>query len=221
MTERVADFRAVVGADCTLRVGGFIVEDVHTHRAGRREAIVSLPPDALPDAGGDAPYSISLHPWHVTPALMATFRQETAVRAGDRAWVAVGECGLDALCATPMAVQEEAFRLSLATAHEAGRMTVVHCVRRWEAMMAMVRTVWGREGAEAARRAGAPIVIHGFRKGTTLAQRLVEAGFCLSVGERFQPEAVRQVPAGRLLVETDESEWNIGQIREKVYLCRS
>ena len=50
-----------------------------------------------------------------------------------------------------------------------------------------------------------PWIIHGFRGKPALAQDYVRHGFYLSFGEKYQEESLRAVPAGRLLLETDES----------------
>ena len=57
-----------------------------------------------------------------------------------------------------------------------------------------------------------PWIIHGFRGKEILAEQLLRAGFYLSIGERFNPDAVRAIPDSRLLLETDTSSYSISQI---------
>lgn len=201
-------------------INGFEVEDIHTHCPENARAVLSLAPDELSSLSSPRLYSISLHPWFVTSAAMDAFSEAAARRGGDGRWIAVGECGLDGLCPVSPELQEEAFELSLATAREYARPTVIHCVRRWSEISVSVRKVWGRKGAVAAREAGCPLIIHGFRKGVRLADQLLEAGFSLSLGEHFSGEVACRIPADRLYLETDESCATIGEIKEKVYLCR-
>ncbi len=210
----------IAGNTFCHRINGFEVEDIHTHRSGDARAVLSLPPDKLASLAGNRLYSISLHPWAVSPTAMLAFSEAAAERNGDRRWIAAGECGLDHLCTTPADLQEKAFELSLATAREYGRPTVIHCVRRWNELSVSVKRIWGVKGAAAAYEAGTPLIIHGFRKGLQMACQLLAAGFCLSLGEHFQKEVACRIPVDRLYLETDESGLTVGEIKEKVYLCR-
>ncbi len=195
-----------------------MIEDIHTHTAGRPHSILSLSPADVLQLPTEAvqDYSVSLHPWYVDAAMLRVFEEVVACRADDARWRAVGECGLDALCSTPAELQRTALLRSLDVARALGKPTVVHCVRRWEELSTAVREVWGQRGAAAAMDAQSPIIIHGFRKGLSLAQSLLAQGFCLSMGEWFRPEVARIVPAERLYVETDESSRSIAEIRHRV-----
>lgn len=202
------------------RINGFEVEDIHTHRSDDLGAVLSVAPDVLKSLAQEHLYSVSLHPWYVSLAAMDAFSVAVAERSNDRHWIAVGECGLDGLCTTSPELQEKAFELSLVAARDYGRPAVIHCVRRWDGLSAVVRRVWGAKGAAAAFESGTPLIIHGFRKGVQMARQLLSAGFSLSLGEHFQEEVACIIPADRLFLESDESQMTIGEIKEKVYLCR-
>ena len=196
--------------------------DIHTHHRGRPDAVLSLsPPEALAlHASAEAqPFSLALHPWRLAgPDDVAAFLAAAARCAGDDRLRAVGECGLDPAGPCDVAVQAEAFRTALATARDLALPTVVHCVRRWEAMLQAVRAVWGNEGARRAAAAGCPVIVHGFRKGPDLGARLVALGFGISLGEHFNPAVPALVPRGKLFAETDESALPIAEIRKNIYL---
>lgn len=166
-------------------------------------------------------YSVSLHPWHVTRAMLEDFDRVVAQCAADPRWRAVGECGLDTACDTPIELQTEALIRSLSAARSLGKPTVIHCVRRWQELTAAVRRVWGQTGAMAALQAGAPIIIHGYRKGLPLAQSLVAQGYCLSLGELFRPEVAQAISLEQLYTETDESPEPIENIRKRILNLRS
>ena len=53
-----------------------------------------------------------------------------------------------------------------------------------------------------------------------LAQDLVRHGLYLSFGARYQEEALRQMPADRLFLETDESDVPISDLYERAALVR-
>lgn len=186
--------------------------DIHTHTPGRPRSILSTPaaevgsiilPPPVAAAGQDIDgrgndpqlqyFSLELHPWHLTSSSVGEFRLALEHIADDPRLVAIGECGLDPLCDTPMTLQLEAFRAALSAARERRLPVIIHCVRLWAEMMAEVK----RSGVEM------PIV-HGFRKGPALAQQLLKAGFGISLGSRFQPETLAVIPADRLYRESDE-----------------
>ncbi len=200
-----------------------MITDIHTHTAGRRGAVLSMAPAEVWRLPADAEqlYSVSLHPWWVSAEALADFDRIVAQRADDTRWRAVGECGLDALCDTAPALQLEGLLRSLSAARDLHKPTVIHCVRRWEALFAAVKQVWGPQGATAALRADAPLIIHGYRRGLPLARSLWEQGYGLSLGEHFRPEVARAIPADRLYTETDESALPIEEIRRRIDAARS
>jgi len=87
---------------------------------------------------------------------------------------------------------------------------VLHVVRRYAEIIAL------RREARPSQR----WIIHGFRGGAILARQLLAKGFDLSVGERFNAEAVRAIPAGRLWVETDVSSLTAKEIARRVAEAR-
>jgi TatD DNase family protein len=122
--------------------------------------------------------------------------------ARDPRVVAVGETGLDFhYDHSPRPVQEAAFRRSLGTARAAGKPVVVH-VREADEVCARVL----RE--EGVPEAGG--VIHCFTGDAAAARAYLDLGLYISIAgvvtfktaEAIR-EAVRVVPADRLLVETD------------------
>lgn len=193
-------------------------KDIHTHRREDQEggSLCSLPAEDV--ATGELhPFSLQLHPWHLDEKSVALF-QEVARRETDNPhWIAVGECGLDGLCTTDMPLQEEAFLAALLCARANHKPVIIHCVKAWQKVGEMVREVWGKKGAAAARDAGCELIIHGYCKGRELAQQLLAAGFSLSAGERFHPELVSVIPPERLYYETDESSLSIEEIIRRIH----
>ena len=66
-------------------------------------------------AGQQALCSIGLHPWYLDDLQQQMQQLEHYVRLPQVA--AIGECGLDKVCPTPWALQEEAFRFQIALAN--------------------------------------------------------------------------------------------------------
>ena len=67
-----------------------------------------------------------------------------------------------------------------------------------------------------------PWILHGFRGNiNVLANVLNTPNIYISIGEKFNAEAVKSIPADRLLLETDESELAIDTICENVAIARN
>lgn len=180
--------------------------DIHTHVPGRPHCILSIPPSEvegicasnalLPDAERQY-YSLQLHPWHICSETdIEAFVQCALAHRNDPQLVAIGECGLDALCSTPLPLQEQAFLAALRVAQQLQLPVIIHCVRRWDRLLALTSSIkWNQD---------CPLIIHGFRKGPQLAQQLLNAGFSISLGLHYNPDAAALIPSDRLYHETDE-----------------
>lgn len=189
----------------------FPFSDIHTHTPGRPGSILSVPAervDAVVAANRAKPadqqqyYSIELHPWHLTEGSIARFQHVVEQYHDDAHFVAIGECGLDGICSTPIGLQLEAFRAALRSASSFQKPVIIHCVKLWNEVIAEARPfMWSaQEDAEPPL----PFIIHGFRKGPQLARQLLNAGFSISIGAHHHPEIPILVPAHRLYHETDE-----------------
>lgn len=102
---------------------------------------------------------------------------------------------MDKLADAPTAVQIEVFEYQAQLSVELGKPLVIHLVKAVEELLKLKQRL----------QPANPWIIHGFRGKPALAQDYVRHGFYLSFGEKYQEESLRTVPAGRLLLETDES----------------
>lgn len=201
--------------------------DIHTHVPGIEGSVLSLPVSGVMSRGMECKagierlsynlcYSLELHPWFLThfpagakaEAPYEAARQhidafcQTARRlAPDPHFVAIGECGLDALCSTPLPLQHEAFLAALRMAHELHKPVIIHCVRLWADMLHDVSQVLTPQ-----ERIALPVILHGFRKGPALAQQMLSAGLSISLGMHYHPEVRTMVPSQYLYFETDQQE---------------
>lgn len=196
--------------------------DIHTHRPSSPQAILSVEPDELcipsfyeslkksPTTAAplqalavEGAFSLSLHPWRVTEQGIRLFTTLLPRVLESPQLTAIGECGLDPLCTTPMPLQQQAFVTALRAAREAQLPVIIHIVRCYDEMLRCVREVWGAEGARAAHACGCPLVIHGWRKGPQLTRQLLSAGFSFSFGEHRNAESFALVDADRRYEESD------------------
>lgn len=134
-------------------------------------------------------------------AMQEAFQQDTRLRA-------VGEIGLDYYWQEcPREIQRTAFRGQLALARSLDLPVVIHCRDAQHQTEALHETLDTLEG-EGFR--GRLLLWHCFTADTEAAQRIIDNGWYISVpGPLGYPanaalrEAVRILPADRLLVETD------------------
>lgn len=123
--------------------------------------------------------------------------------------LAVGEVGLDKLADAPMDLQVEVFRRQACLAEEVGKPLVIHLVKAVDELLKVKRDL----------RPSNPWIIHGFRGKAALAEEYLKHGFYLSFGEKYQEAALCRVPADRLFIETDESEFPSGNCMHALPKC--
>lgn len=196
-----------------MNVNGEIL-DIHTHRLSRiSNAIVNLRPDEVVQAAAIHPqalFSTGIHPWNSGEATtndIATLRM--AARLPQVA--AIGETGLDSLRGAPLDRQIELLRLHASLSETLGKPLIIHLVKHLDALLSEHRSLSPSQ----------PWIIHGFRGKPTQARTLLNAGFLLSLGPRFNPETARYVPADRLLAETDDSTTDITDVIASIAAARN
>ena len=188
--------------------------DIHTHRLPRipGTAIVNCYPDVFAPKEGEW-YSVGIHPWHVPAAVTSNVRCEMNVLSsliGHPQVLAVGEAGLDKLADAPQAVQIEVFEYQARLSMELGKPLVIHLVKAMDELLKLKRQI----------KPTNPWIIHGFRGKAVLAEEYLRHGFYLSFGEKYQEEALRITPSGRLFLETDESDVPIADVYSRAAQVR-
>ena len=150
--------------------------------------------------------SIGIHPWHINDnwkdgfASIVEWARATNV-------VAIGECGLDMLKSpADIELQEEIFMAHAQLAEEMQKPLIIHCVKAFDRLMALHKELKPRQAW----------IIHGFRGKPQLATQLIDAGFYISLGERFNPDSAKAIPTDRLFIESDESPLPIADIYASV-----
>lgn len=164
--------------------------DWHTHTL-KPDALVSIEPgdEILPGYY----YSVGVHPWHVGDE---DFEQKMSVleeMARHDQVLAIGETGLDRLRGVDMARQEAALLRHIELSESLGKPLVLHCVRAHEDLIALRKRLKPKQNW----------MIHGFRGKPAVMHRLVDAGFYLGIGEHANPQTLSEMPADRMLRETD------------------
>ena len=185
-----------------------MIKDIHTHRIDAREAVISVNPWEFNPVEG-LYYSVGIHPWQVGRATDADFdRLAECATSGNV--LMIGECGIDKLRGGDLSMQTGVLERHIALSEQVGKPLVLHCVRASNELCRLRRQL----------RPSMPWIVHGFRGNAHVASQLLDAGFYLSYGERFNPEALAITPADRLLAETDESLLPIDEIHRRLAASR-
>jgi TatD DNase family protein len=185
------DLDAVLARATAAGVVGFINNGTREDDWPRVLALAQARPDIVPCFG--------LHPWFVsqkTAAWLSCLEQMLV------SWPSgVGEIGLDRwIRPRDESDQENVFGMQLRVASKYGRPAMIHCVRAWDRLS----RVLAEEGPFPAG-----LLIHAFGGSVELGKSLVQMGAYLSFAGNVldprrhrQQEVLRQVPTGRLLLET-------------------
>ena len=185
-----------------------MIVDAHTHNPQAQNALIACDPmEFCPHEG--RLYSVGIHPWK-TADVMADRLQALAAVARHEQVVAIGETGLDALRGAPFNVQWDIFNRHIELAEALGKTLIVHMVRTSQ----QVLKAWRESGRAVAW------VIHGMRGKPQVARPLLDAGFYLSFGPRFNPDTAAITPLEQMLIETDDSGQDINQVAEMVARAR-
>lgn len=185
-----------------------MIKDIHTHRIDAREAVISVNPWEFAPVDGLC-YSVGIHPWQAARAAEADFdRLAECATSGNV--LMIGECGIDKLRGGDLPMQMSVLERHIALSEQVCKPLVLHCVRASNELCRLRRVL----------RPRMPWVVHGFRGNARVAGQLLDAGFYLSYGERFNPEALAITPADRLLAETDESLLPIDEIYRRLAASR-
>ncbi len=183
-----------------------MITDCHTHHLDRQDAIICVAPEDF-HPQGDRLYSVGIHPWNADKPF--SDKQLEAACADSRT-VFIGETGIDKRCGVDLGKQEALLLKHISLSESLCRPLVLHAVKSADRILALRKSL----------RPNMPWIWHGFRGNAVLARQLLQAGIYLSLGEHFNAEAARAIPADRLLIETDESPLSINEIAAKVAQCR-
>lgn len=175
--------------------------NIHTHHnvSSNKEHIFELMNvlDHFDHINPDMYCTMGLHPWY-----LQDFESQLEVlhhSSGNAHVLAIGECGLDKVCATDWDLQQRAFKSQIELAHERNKPLIIHCVRAYSEVLSMLQKV------------KVPVIFHGFNKKPALAMEIIQQGYYLSFGAALLKdnnvvhEAFSQIPLDRFFLETDDA----------------
>jgi len=174
--------------------------DAHTHRLPPPDVRCIFDPEgpsALPSGYGGG-FSLGVHPMNARTAEIPSSWLE--ILRTPRC-LAVGECGLDRRAALSEKEQMTLFRAHIELSEELRKPLIVHCVRMQPELLRL----------RASFAPSVPWIVHGCRGSEKKIRELADSGLILSFGDGLLRDAgilepfFRFLPAGSLLIETDDS----------------
>lgn len=200
--------------------------DIHTHFWKNNTDVISVLnisqndacfPSLDNDFVAPAPFfSMGLHPWFLTEQNVdANLDQMRQVMTCNNL-LFIGECGLDRLKGPNLAFQTQAFEQQIYLAQTVSKPVLIHCVRTFYEIIAIKKQL----------NPSIPFIIHGFNQNQTILMELLKNDFYISIGVKTMNDssnavqAVKKIPLDRLFLETDDIDFDIKTVYEKVAQLR-
>ena len=186
--------------------------DIHTHHLSEApsNAVLNCEIKNQPIPNNAFYISVSIHPWQLTYDNSQLQLEWLLTTLTDKRVIAIGEVGLDKLCTTPFDLQNNIFCNIIDIASQYNLPLIIHAVKTTNELIMLKKQIQPKNAW----------IIHGFRGKKELAKSLIEQGFYLSFGERYNPQSLQSTPVDRLLFETDESTININYLYEQAAILR-
>lgn len=180
--------------------------DVHTHRAsmGSKLAIKACFVNDIPLTAMTT-ISVGIHPWYLTEENADYQLHWLKEMVKNPNVVAIGECGMDRLRGISIDKQLSIFKKCIDLSERMSLPVIIHAVKCTDELIRLKKDL----------KPHMPWIIHGFRGNVFMAKSLINQGFYLSFGERYQEESLKCTPLDRLFLETDESQLPIEDIYRK------
>jgi len=186
--------------------------NVHTHRPGEGVNIVDpcLGNVIMPGQGA-VYFSLGIHPMYIDDRVEERL-QKIELAAAEGKIVAVGEAGVDRNALAPVEVQLKLFERQAEIAGRYGVPLIVHGVRAIPELITAYKKC----------RSHQKWIMHGFNNRREILMDLLRHGFYISAGRHVMNEesqvyrVLPEIPADRLLIETDNSDFTIGEVYGQV-----
>ncbi len=152
--------------------------------------------------------SIGVHPWYAGEADEEVINNLVDKLQGDVNHLikAIGECGLDKLCTVPIDKQIEVFRQQVLISEQFRLPLIIHCVKAMDELLQIRREL----------SPTLPWIWHGFRGKPQQLQQLINKGFYVSFGFKYNRESLKACPLERMFLETDDDPRPVQMVYEQV-----
>lgn len=185
------------------------IPDIHTHDPLRPLAILNVSPDNFAPEAGKA-YSVGIHPWDSKSDISDSLLSQLKETAANGQVAALGETGLDKLRGAPLDTQERLLTAHIVLSETLGKPLLLHIVKAADIVLDLHKRLHPKQ----------TWVWHGFRGNAALATQLTAKGICLSIGEKYNDEAVKAIPETMLFVESDDCSVDLQQLVARLAALR-
>jgi len=184
--------------------------NIHTHHQtyDAKVELVNLAPESSDKTNF---YSYGLHPWHLNKSEVEWQLQTLRRVATEKKCIAIGECGLDKLCATDFSLQTHVFIEQIKLANQLNKPLIVHCVRAFNEIINCLNLNDNK----------IPVIIHGFNNNQNIAKMLNDHGYFFSFGKALlaydsnASKVIRKTGRKQFFLETDDSDVSIKYVYKK------
>ena len=181
--------------------------DFHTHHVPVEQNVVAVVDGR--DTWGIHPWSLSPFPSPKGKGGLKPFPLGEGKGEASR-FLAIGECGLDALRGPSMDIQERVFLQQVALSEEVRKPLVIHCVKALDRLLQLRRE----------QKPTMPWMFHGFRGKPQQLRSLLDVGFYVSFSFGYNEESLCLCPLERMMLETDDRVAPIAEIYYNVAIKR-
>jgi TatD DNase family protein len=184
--------------------------DIHTHKHERQTNVLSIINLSQPvsDIPENIFFSSGWHPWYIENIPLLTIESSLRKIIPQRNLIAIGECGLDKSSTTQWQKQTDVFSIHLHLAKEYNKPLIIHCVKAWSDLLYLFK----KENFKG------KIILHGFNGNDQIVDKFLKFNTYFSFGklllnpESKLPCVLKNIPAERLFLETDEADYSISDI---------
>jgi TatD DNase family protein len=191
--------------------------DLHTHSAKVESdvfKIVNLFPDQIDQTLNSTSlshFSIGWHPWYlkedqIRPTMDLVVETSHLVEV-----VAIGECGLDLVCDTPVPLQLAVFKEHVLLAEGVKKPVIIHCVRAFNELIRLKKEIIPIM----------PWIVHGFNANISIGKELIRHGFYFSLGRALldvdtnAAKLFPEIAMDHFFLETDDADVSINKIYQQ------
>lgn len=184
--------------------------DIHSHNSDKVNylKVFNYPLHGTCDFNFSSKFSVGIHPWFLENYENQFAKQLELIQHPN--CIAIGECGLDKVCNSPIELQKDIFIKQCNLAIESKKPLIIHCVKAHFDVIKILQE-FGIKKA----------LFHGFNNKYTILEKILEANYSVSFGhaildDKSQATAlIKLVPTGNWMLETDNSAINIELIYSK------
>ena len=162
--------------------------DFHTHHVPTVSNVIAVV---------DGRDTWGVHPWSADKAFVVPDLRDK---------LAIGECGLDAVCGVSMDKQLKVFTQQVELSEQTGKPLIIHCVKALDQLLRLRREL----------HPTMPWMFHGFRGKPQQLRSLLATGFYVSLGFHYNKESLNLCPIERLMIESDDDVRSIVDLYNEV-----